>query len=276
MTRTFTNRRYLDAAADPVVVFDGTMGTSIQKLDLFAADFGGEKLGGCNDYLFIAKPEAIESIHTLFLAAGCEAVETDTFRANRITLREYGLQDRITEINRAAAQLARCVCDRFARETGAPVTSPAPSGQPECCLRPRILSFPTSRSRNWPTCLPSKRVDRWKAVRIYSSSRHAIRAARIVCDLPIVAQMTFTLDGRTSLGHQAATAHRHLAAGLGPPRRVFAQRGPRHHAHRRGARPDETRRRQGKTRRNQGHARVTDRAARHDCRGLLDAAVCKI
>ncbi len=120
MTQTFTNRRYLDAVADHVVVFDGAMGTNIQKLNLSAADFGGEKLWGCNDYLVVTRPEAIEGIHASFLAVGCEVIETCTFRSNRITLREYGLQERIVEINRAAAQLARRVCDRFAQETGVP------------------------------------------------------------------------------------------------------------------------------------------------------------
>ncbi len=104
MAPTFTNRRYLDALADHVVVFDGAMGTNIQKLNLTAADFGDEKLWGCNDYLVIAKPKAIQDIHASFLAVGCEVVETDTFRSNRINLREYGLSDRVIEINRAAAQ----------------------------------------------------------------------------------------------------------------------------------------------------------------------------
>ncbi len=120
MTRTFTNRRYLDALTRHVVVFDGAMGTSLQKLNLTAADFGGEELWGCNDVLVIAKPEVIEGIHASFLSVGCEVVETDTFRANRISLREYGLADRAVEINRTAASLARRVCDRFARETGVP------------------------------------------------------------------------------------------------------------------------------------------------------------
>ena len=120
MPLTCTNRRYLDAVADHVVVFDGAMGTSLQKLNLTAADFGGEKLWGCNDVLVIAKPHVVEDIHASFLSVGCQAVETDTFRANRITLRDYGLADRVVEINRTAASLARRVCDRFARETGVP------------------------------------------------------------------------------------------------------------------------------------------------------------
>src|SRR5664279_2493039 len=109
--RIYTNRRYLDAIADHVVIFDGAMGTSIQNFKLSADDFGGERYNGCNDYLVMTRPDVIEQIHASFLAVGCEAVETDTFRANPLTLREYGLQDQAYEINQTAAQIARRVCD---------------------------------------------------------------------------------------------------------------------------------------------------------------------
>ena len=128
----FTNRRYLDAIADHVVIFDGAMGTSIQSYNLTAEDFGGERYNGCNDYLVITRPDVIEEIHASFLAVGSEAIETDTFRSNRITLAEYALQDRVIEINRAAAQIARRVADRFAQETGIPrfvAGSIGPSGK---------------------------------------------------------------------------------------------------------------------------------------------------
>ena len=130
--RTYTNRRYLDAVNDHVVIFDGAMGTSIQRYNLTADDFGGEKYNGCNDYLVITRPDVIEEIHASFLAVGAEAVETDTFRSNPLTLAEYGLQDQALEINRAAASLARRVCDRFERETGIPrfvAGSIGPSGK---------------------------------------------------------------------------------------------------------------------------------------------------
>ena len=100
-----TNRKYLDAVADHVVVFDGAMGTSVQSCNLHPHDFGGEQLNGCNDYLVITKPDVIEQIHASFLAVGCEVIETDTFRSNRITLRAYKLQDQIIAINTAAAVL---------------------------------------------------------------------------------------------------------------------------------------------------------------------------
>jgi len=128
----FTNRRYLDAIADHVLIYDGAMGTSIQRYPLTAEDFGGARTEGCNDYLVITRPDVIEEIHTSFLAVGCEVIETNTFRGNRLTLGEYGLGDRVLEINRAAAQLARRAADRFAAETGIPryvAGSLGPSGK---------------------------------------------------------------------------------------------------------------------------------------------------
>ena len=106
--------RYLHELKQRVLIYDGAMGTSIQGLGLSAADFGGPDLEGCNDYLVITRPDAIEAIHASFLEAGADVLETDTFRSNRLTLREYGLQDRVIEINVAAAQIARRVADRFA------------------------------------------------------------------------------------------------------------------------------------------------------------------
>ena len=130
--RKYTNRRYLDAIADHVVLFDGAMGTSIQAQAPVAADFDGEQYLGCVDYLSITRPDMIEAIHDSFLAVGCEVVETNTFRGNRLTLGEYGLGERTLEINRAAARLARSACDRHERSSGLPrfvAGSMGPSGK---------------------------------------------------------------------------------------------------------------------------------------------------
>ncbi|MFH2104061.1 MAG: homocysteine S-methyltransferase family protein [Chloroflexota bacterium] len=113
MTRTYTNHSYLDAIGRKVLVFDGAMGTSLQTQNLTAEHFGGEQYNGCNDYLVISYPEAVEKVHRSFLEVGVDVLETDTFRSNRITMAEYGLQDRILEINQAAADLARRLADEF-------------------------------------------------------------------------------------------------------------------------------------------------------------------
>ena len=120
MTMTQPRSPYLQALADRVLVFDGAMGTSIQRYELTAADFGGDALEGCNDYLVITRPDVVGEIHASFMEAGCDVLETDTFRSNRLTLREYALQDRVREINVAAASLARGMADRFAAQDGRP------------------------------------------------------------------------------------------------------------------------------------------------------------
>ncbi|MBZ0308919.1 MAG: homocysteine S-methyltransferase family protein, partial [Anaerolineae bacterium] len=114
----YNKRDYLEAIQDHIVIFDGAMGTSIQKYNLMAEDFGGEQYNGCNDYLVITRPDVIEAIHSSFLAVGSEVVETNTFRSNRLTLGEYGLGDRVLEINRTAAQVARRACEKAEKETG--------------------------------------------------------------------------------------------------------------------------------------------------------------
>ena len=130
--RKYTNRRYLDALQEHVLVYDGAMGTSLQQMGLTAEQFGGEKLNGCNDCLVISYPQAVETVHRSFLEVGVDVIETDTFRANRITLGEYGLAERVVEINRAAAALARRLADEYAGQTGQPryvAGSIGPSGK---------------------------------------------------------------------------------------------------------------------------------------------------
>jgi 5-methyltetrahydrofolate--homocysteine methyltransferase len=106
-------QRYLDALSERVLIFDGAMGTSLQTQKLTVKHFGGEQYNGCNDYLVISYPQSVEKVHRSFLEAGVDVIETNTFRANRLTLGEYGLGDRVFEINHAAAVLARRLADEF-------------------------------------------------------------------------------------------------------------------------------------------------------------------
>jgi 5-methyltetrahydrofolate--homocysteine methyltransferase len=105
--------RYLDALAQRVLVHGGVMGSNIQKLNLTAEDYGGKATEGLNDYLVLVKPSVITGVHRAFLEAGVDVIITCSFRANRITLSEYGLQGRVPEITRGAAQLARRAADDF-------------------------------------------------------------------------------------------------------------------------------------------------------------------
>jgi len=116
MKRTYTNRAYLDAIKERVLIFDGAMGTSLQAQNLTAQHFGGERYNGCNDYLVLTYPEAVEKVHQSFLEVGVDVIETDSFRANRISLDEYGLGNQALEINQKAATIARQIADEFSTE----------------------------------------------------------------------------------------------------------------------------------------------------------------
>ncbi|MGH7965616.1 MAG: homocysteine S-methyltransferase family protein, partial [Candidatus Binatia bacterium] len=89
------------------------MGTSIQARQLDAAAFGGPDYEGCNEYLVLTHPQVITDIHEGFLQAGSDIIETNTFGGTRIVLAEYGLQDKAIEINRAAAQIAKEIANRY-------------------------------------------------------------------------------------------------------------------------------------------------------------------
>ncbi|MCS5690670.1 methionine synthase [Cyanobium sp. FGCU-6] len=97
----------------PVLVFDGATGTSLQQMNLSAADFGGPALEGCNENLVFTRPDAVQAVHRQFLEVGADVIETDTFGAASIVLAEYDLQDQAFAINKRAAELAREMADAF-------------------------------------------------------------------------------------------------------------------------------------------------------------------
>jgi 5-methyltetrahydrofolate--homocysteine methyltransferase len=102
---------FLAQLARRVLVYDGAMGTSVQKHNLTAEDFWGKE--GCNELLVLSRPDVIRAIHASFLEAGCDVIETNSFGSSSIVLAEYGLQERARELNVAAARLAREVADAY-------------------------------------------------------------------------------------------------------------------------------------------------------------------
>jgi 5-methyltetrahydrofolate--homocysteine methyltransferase len=101
-----------EAIREHVILFDGGMGTEIQKLNPEPADFPG-KNDGFNDGLNITKPDWIKKIHRDYLMAGADCIETNSFGSNLFKLKEYGYGDKAVEMNQRAAELAREVCNEF-------------------------------------------------------------------------------------------------------------------------------------------------------------------
>jgi 5-methyltetrahydrofolate--homocysteine methyltransferase len=104
---------FLEILHEKIIVFDGATGTHLQGQNLSADDFGGEHLAGCNEYLVISQPSAVEKMHRDYLEAGCDVIETNSFGGASIVLAEYGLQARAYELNFTAAQIAKRIAQEY-------------------------------------------------------------------------------------------------------------------------------------------------------------------
>ncbi|MDQ6969209.1 MAG: methionine synthase, partial [Mariprofundus sp.] len=106
-----------------ILILDGAMGTMIQAYKLEEADYRGERfadwpseLKGNNDLLSLTQPHIIKDIHTAYLNAGSDILETNTFNANAASMADYGMEELVYELNVAGAKLAREACDAIASD----------------------------------------------------------------------------------------------------------------------------------------------------------------
>ena len=102
---------FLQLVKERVIVYDGAMGTNIQKRNPTLDDFWGKE--NCSEVLVLSRPDIIREIHADFLGVGCDVVETNTFGGTSVVLGEFDLRDRVREINVKAAQLAKEVAQQF-------------------------------------------------------------------------------------------------------------------------------------------------------------------
>ncbi len=108
-----------------ILILDGAMGTMVQRYKLQEADFRGEMfanwtgkgLKGFNDLLVLTQPKVIGEIHSAYLDAGADIIETDTFNAQTTSMEEYGLQEYAYQINKAGAELAKRCADEYTKRT---------------------------------------------------------------------------------------------------------------------------------------------------------------
>ncbi|MGR6964219.1 methionine synthase [Geodermatophilus sp. URMC 61] len=107
-----------------ILVLDGAMGTAIQRDRPDETGYRGERFAdwhtdvqGNNDLLVLTQPELVAGIHREYLEAGADVIETNTFNANAVSLRDYDMSALAYEINVAAARLARREADAVAART---------------------------------------------------------------------------------------------------------------------------------------------------------------
>ena len=141
-----TIETFAQALEKRVLLFDGAMGTEIQKLDPKSEDFPDGK-DGFNDGLSQTRPEWIKSIHRKYLESGSDCVETNTFGSNKIKLDEYGFGDSTVELNQKNAELARSICDEFSDRQRFVIGSMGPTGYLPSSNDPDLGQIPLSEIR---------------------------------------------------------------------------------------------------------------------------------
>lgn len=116
-------REILERLKSEILFLDGAMGTMIQQYKLQEADFRGElfknhgqDLKGNNDLLALTKPDVIYEIHTQYLEAGCDIIETNTFGANKISQGDYKLEHTVRDQNLASVKVAKTACLDFMKK----------------------------------------------------------------------------------------------------------------------------------------------------------------
>ena len=130
-----------------ILLLDGAMGTMIQSYHLGEADYRGDRfadwprdLKGNNDLLALTQPAIIRAIHSAYLEAGADILETNSFNSTAISMADYGMEQLVYELNQASARLARDVADEFeTRESSWTYCRSA--------LAPRAQLSPTVRGR---------------------------------------------------------------------------------------------------------------------------------
>src|ERR687883_164263 len=110
-----------------VLLFDGAMGTEIQKLNPNLDDFPDKK-DGFNDGLILSRPEWIKQIHRSYLKVGADCIETNTFGSNKLKLDEYGYGNKTVEFNKKGAEIGREVCKEFYDKPRYVIGSMGPTG----------------------------------------------------------------------------------------------------------------------------------------------------
>ena len=119
----FVMKTIQEIAKERILLIDGAMGTMLQAYQLEEADFRGDRLKdhpsdlkGNNDLLSLSCPDVVEAIHTAYLEAGADLIETNTFNANAISQSDYGTEDLVYEINLKSAKIARKSADKFSHD----------------------------------------------------------------------------------------------------------------------------------------------------------------
>ena len=185
---------FLTRLEQGVLLADGAMGT-----ELYAR---GVPFDQCFDELNLTAPDLVRSIHLDYIESGAELIETNTFGANTFKLAGHNLADRLEEINRAGARIGREAVDLSGR-TVFVAGSMGPIGRPVSPLGSVTPEEVREAYAEQASALVAGGVDVLilETFTDLSELIEAVRGVRAVANVPLIAQMTFTQEGKTLLGH---------------------------------------------------------------------------
>jgi homocysteine S-methyltransferase len=175
---------------DRIHVVDGAMGTMLYAKGVY--------INRCYDELSLSNPDLVREVHSEYIRAGADIIETNTFGATAHKLQQYGLEGSLYDMNFAAAKIAREAAVDRAYVAGAI----GPLGLRIEPYGPTSFDEATELFKAQATALLDGGVDLFclETFSDVSEIRQAIRAVRELCDLPIIAQMTIMTDGNTLFG----------------------------------------------------------------------------
>ncbi len=194
---------FIQAIADEhVYLFDGAMGTMLYAKGVF--------INKCYDELNLRNPEIVLEVHRQYVRAGAEILETNTYGANRVKLRSFGIEEELRDINIAAVEIARKAAGDSVYVAGAI----GPLGIRIEPYGPTGLEEARDYFREQAEALRDGGVDLIiiETISNVAEVEQAILAVRDVCTLPIIAQMTIGNDHRTIYGDTPATIARRMDA----------------------------------------------------------------
>ncbi|MGB9682637.1 MAG: homocysteine S-methyltransferase family protein [bacterium] len=181
---------FLEVLKERILVFDGAMGTMLMEYGLTA--------GSCPEEWNLLKPEVVEEVHRLYLEAGANCIETNTFGANRIRLSSYRLEDRVRDINLEGARLARKVAGDNAFVAG----SIGPTGKMLYPLGDLTFESAYNAFKEQALALEAGGVDAIiiETMTDLQEARIALLACKENISLPVICQMSFDENLRTVTG----------------------------------------------------------------------------
>lgn len=130
-----------------ILVLDGATGTAIQKYNLTDEDFQGKK--GCNEILNLTRPDVIKEIHSGYIEAGADIIETNSFNCNRISLKDYEIENMSYTLSKKGAELARETADSFYKTSGKKIYVAGSIGPTSKSLSLPIGDIPYKREINF-------------------------------------------------------------------------------------------------------------------------------